>query len=190
MLLEKIFPTKVWIIGKKVLENYISYPCLLFQGTFSLFKKVPDHTSSFSWISNGVVVSNNSKMHEFGLTTQKLSKTVYKILHLSPILVPRSLPWRLITSPVASSRPLRSIRRRSAWRTKFELALYSYWALRASSSAILNEWVNSLQNQAICLFYFHFISSSFLVFSQTFQNSPTRWIFVYVQDADTIIVVY
>ena len=63
--------------------------------------------------------------------------THLQFLPLSPILVPRSLPWRLITSPVASSRPLRSINLRSACKTKFELALYSYWMFLAAWSAIL-----------------------------------------------------
>ena len=68
-------------------------------------------------------------------TTYILKASGY--IPLSPILVPSIFPVRDITSPVASSRPLFSMSLVSAWRTKLELALYSYWSERAAASAIL-----------------------------------------------------
>lgn len=78
------------------------------------------------------------KKHPLGTYLARLSSCICGLVlcALSPIRVPSNFPTRDRTSPVGSSRRVRSMRERSAWSTRFEFALYSYCKLRAVTSAM------------------------------------------------------
>lgn len=108
-------PDVLWLVAPVFLYHNIKF----YQNTYIAFLNI---LSEHKQVQVSKYMYNNETSSEWGTDLSRRSSSFCGLVlwALSPILVPSSFPTRESTSPVGSSLRVRSIKDRSACRTKLE----------------------------------------------------------------------